>query len=365
MTDRAKIAVIGAGSWSAFAHIPTLKSHPDADLVALADINPEALEKAAEHGGVERVYADYHDLLDSENLDGVVVAVWHAAHYDTARACLERGLHMVLEKPMVLQACHARDLCELADSRGLEIVMSYPWQFLPQSRRVRELLSSGILGQIDYIVDTFASGCYPLYRGNADHEEPNAPEYADGSPGPDHVYDDPERSGGGQGHLQMTHSAALMLYLTGLRATSVQAQMNAIDTKVDVVDSCIVRLDNGALATVGSTGTCTVGEGRLDLQIYCRKGWIELEYIGLTGTVHFDDGTEEDLSPGEDAEVGYGAFEAYPAHLPCENLVDIILGRGPNLSPGIYGWRSVELLDAAYRSAAQEGRVVSVDSLYA
>ena len=364
MADRARIAVIGAGSWSAFAHIPTLKSHPDVDLVALADINPEALAKAAEHGGVERVYTNYNELLDAESLDGVVVAVWHAAHHDTARACLERGLHMLLEKPMVLQASHARELCELADSRGLEIVMSYPWQFLPQSRRVRELLSSGRLGEIDYIVDTFASGCYPLYCGSTDKEE-HDPEYADGSPGLDHVYDDPELSAGGQGHLQMTHSAALMLYLTGLRAASVQAQMNTLDTRVDVVDSCIVRLDNGALATVGSTGTCTVGEGRLDLQIYCRKGWIELEYIGLTGTVHFEDGSEEDLSPGKDAEVGYGEFTAYPAHLPCENLVDIILERGPNLSPGVYGWRSVELLDAAYQSAAQDGRVVTVDSLYA
>ena len=358
MAERARIAVIGAGSWSAFAHIPALASHPDADLVALADINPAALAKGAALGRVERVYASYAELLDRETLDGVVVAVWHAAHYEIARICLERGLHLLLEKPMVLQASQARELCELADAKGVEIVMSYPWHYLPQSQRVRGLLSHRELGVIDYVVDTFASGCYPFYRGTTGDDPEYTPEYGDGLPDSDHVYDDPALSGGGQGHLQMTHSAALMLYLTGLRAASVQAQMSHLDTRVDVIDSCIVRLDNGALATVGSTGTCTVGGGRLDLQIYCRKGWIELEYIGLTGAVHFENGTVEDLSLGTGAE-------AYPAGMPCRNLVDIVLGRGDNLSPGVYGWHSVELLDAAYRSAAREGRAITVDSLYA
>ena len=357
MPDRARIAVIGAGSWSAFAHMPALRSHPDADLVAVADLRPEMRDQAVAVGGAERAYADYRELLGSESLDGAVIAVYHAAHYEIARACLERGLHLVLEKPMVLRADHARDLCELAAREGREIVMSYPWHYLPQSRRVRELLSSGRLGEIDYVVDTFASGCYPFYRGIVSDDPRHASAYGDGYPDAGHVYDDPALSGGGQGHLQMTHSAALMLYLTGLRADSVQAQMNTLDTRVDVVDACIVRLDNGALATVGSTGTCTVGAGRLDVQIYCREGWIELEYLSLTGTVHFGDGSVEDLAPGEDAE-------AYPAQMPCRNLVDIILGRSGNDSPGDYGWRAVELLDAAYRSAAREGRVVTVDSLY-
>ena len=55
---------------------------------------------------------------------------------------------MVLEKPMVLQAAHARDLCELAARRKLEIIMSYPWNYLPQTVRAREVLRSGVLGRV-------------------------------------------------------------------------------------------------------------------------------------------------------------------------------------------------------------------------
>jgi hypothetical protein len=55
----------------------------------------------------------------------------------------------------------------------------------------------------------------------------------------------------------------------------------------------------------------------------------------------------------------------YPSHAPGNNLVDIILGRGVNQSPAEPGVRAVELLDAAYRSAAQDGRPVSIDELAA
>ncbi len=97
MPDTARIAVIGTGWWSTTAHIPALQANPNADLVALADIRADAVEKAARHFGVERTYTDVHEMLARERLDGVVIAVWHAAHYEAARPCLEQGLHTVLE----------------------------------------------------------------------------------------------------------------------------------------------------------------------------------------------------------------------------------------------------------------------------
>ena len=78
-------------------------------------------------------------------------------------------------------------------------------------------------------------------------------------PEPGDVYSDPERSGGGQGHLQATHSVGLMLHMTGLRPVSVLALMENLDTRVDVVDAMIAQMDNGALASVGSSGTLHAG----------------------------------------------------------------------------------------------------------
>ncbi len=368
--NKARIAVIGTGWWSTFAHIPTLIAHPDAELVALADIRPEVLAKAAEHYQVDKTYSDFREMLAKEKLDGVVVAVWHTAHYEVARACLESDLHMVIEKPMVLTAIHARDLVEEAGRHGREIIMGYPWQFLPQSVRAREALQSGELNDIHYISNTFTSSPINLYRGDDESDQPGM-EIHYPVVGPGDVYSDPERSGGGQGHLQVTHSAAMMFFLTDLKPVSVIALMDKLDVHVDVVDAMIVRMDNGSLATVGSTGAVKGGEGKLDIQIYCGDGWVDLDYIAGTGTICYDDGTEEDLTPSPDTietdhpgsdSVGSGA--AYPAHLPATNLVEIIHGKAGNRSPAEYGWRTVELLDAAYRSAEMNGREVTVDSLY-
>jgi len=366
MPPKARIAVIGTGWWATYAHIPTLKAHPDAQLVALADVRSEVLSKASEKYDIGTVYTDFQEMLANESLDGAVIAVWHAAHYEVARACLERGLHVVLEKPMVLQAVQARDLCGLAREHRCEIIMGYPWHFLTQTVRAREVVQSGALGQIHYVSSLFSSSAYDLYRGE-DHSD--NPEMAAQYPvvGPGDVYRDPARSGGGQGYLQVTHSAALMFFVSGLKPVSVIAQMDNLDVPVDVVDAIIVRMDNGALASVSSTGAVRGGNGKLDIQIYCKNGWVDLDYIDCTGTIYHADGSQEKLTPNPDAgDVNYRDLEGYiyPAHAPVHNLVEVILGQSPNRSPAETGRRTVELLDAAYRSAAMGGQAINVASLY-
>ena len=279
---KARIGVIGTGWWSTAAHLPALVGNPDADLVGIADLRPEVLRKAADHYAIGTTYTDYRELLDGHELDGAVVAVWHAAHYEVARAVLERGLHLLLEKPMVLRAAHARELIRLAERRDRQIIMSYPWQFIDMSLRARDVVAGGSLGRIHYVSNTFSSEPLYLYRGD---DRADDPSMAAAYPvvGPGDVYSDPERSGGGQGHLQITHSAALMFFLTGGRAAQVTAMMNHLDVAVDVADAIAVRMEDGCLATVGSTGGVTHAAGKLDLQLYGTEGWIDLDYIEGTG----------------------------------------------------------------------------------
>ena len=301
MPDTARIAVIGTGWWSTTAHIPALQANPNADLVALADVRADAVEKAARHFGVERTYTDVHEMLARERLDGVVIAVWHAAHYEAARPCLEQGLHVVLEKPMTLFATHARHLTELSRARGCQLIVGYPWNYNPHVLRVKEVLGSGRLGAIRYINNMFASSVISLYRGD-DSVHDNLYQYP--VTGPGDVYSDPVRSGGGQGHLQATHSIGLMLHMTGLRPVSVLALMENLDTRVDVVDAMLVQMNNGALANVGSSGTLHAGgpEQEMVVQIYCDRGWINADIIKRSCTVYYADGSVEELPPMTDEE---------------------------------------------------------------
>ena len=177
--------------------------------------------------------------------------------------------------------------------------------------------------------------------------------------GPGNVYSDPQRSGGGQGHLQVTHAAGLLFFLTGLKPLTVLALMDNLDVQVDVVDAMIARLENGALASLGSTGTLRGGDPeKLILQIRADQGWLDIDFTAGVGKIYHPDRSEEIFPPLLTAD------QIYPAHAPAHNLVDIILGRAANGSPAESGRHTVELLDAAYRSAAHNGQPVSIESLY-
>ncbi len=357
MSDRqARIGVIGAGWWATYAHLPSLTSYPRAQLVAIADPTPERLAQAAEAFGVERTYADYRAMLDREQLDGVVVATPHATHAAIAHEVLDRGLALMLEKPMVLRAHEARSLRDLATARGAPLVIGYPYHFIPQHQMLRRLIANGALGSLQLVDVLFASMVLEYYRAN-----PLAYEQAFGwkvtGPLPT-TYSEPGIAGGGQGHLQMTHSVALLLWLTDLRPTEVMAFMENFDVRVDLVDALSVRFDRGTLGSLASTGAIDARQSanqQLEYRLYGSEGYALLDAMAGTCTVYRNDGSLEAL-PVTPAE------QRYPKELTSRHLVDIVLDQVPNQSPAEIGVRTVELLEAAYRSAA-ERRLVPIDEL--
>ncbi len=365
MPDQARIAIIGTGWWSSTAHFPALAAHPAAQITAICDTREEVLAMMAAKFGVDKTYTDCRDLLANEKLDGAVVAVWHAAHYDVTRACLEHDLHVMLEKPMALTAKHARALVDLAAARSRELIIGYPMHFSPRVLEARDLIQSGELGKVLYINCYFASSTIHMLRGDDSvyGNEHNYPVI-----GPGDVYGDPVRSGGGQGHLQVTHSASVMHFITGLRPVRVLALMNNLDARADVVDAITAQMDNGALANIGSTGNLQVSDGGLlPLHIACERGRLDIECVAGVMHVRHPDGTDEQFEPLLVEDTPDGADqpeESYPLRATATNLVDVIIGAQPNGSPAECGWHTVELLDAAYRSAAQNGQAVNVESLY-
>ena len=362
---KARVAVIGTGWWGTTAHLPAFATHPDAEIVAVCDQRADVLARAADKFEVETTYTDYVEMLKREELDGVVVSVWSAAHFEVARACLAHRLHILVEKPMVLRAPHAKELVDLSRLHQRELIVGYPWHYSQRARQAREILQTGELGQIRYINCYFASTVIDFFRGD-DKAYGKLFPYA--VVGPGNVYSDRERSGGGQGQLQLTHAAALMHFITGLRPVQVMALMDNLDVSVDVIDAITVRMDNGALANIGSTGNLQVSDpGKFTMQVNCEHGWLDFDFTTGAGRVRRADGSDE-LFPVLDSDkppVGCEQSELlYPLHAPANNLVDVITGQRPNESTGEVSWRTVELLDAAYRSASLNGQMVSVESLY-
>jgi predicted dehydrogenase len=355
---RARIGIIGAGWWATTAHLPSLSTYSRAEVVAIADSSPDRLAQAGEAFGIAAQFADYRAMLDRGDLDGVVVATPHATHYAVATDVLERGIALMLEKPMVLRAREARDLVRLAEQQRVPLVIGYPYHFVEQFARLRARIAEGALGRIQLAHALFASMVVEYYRAN-----PLA--YADvfrwqvTGPLPS-TYSEPSVAGGGQGHLQVTHSAALVLWLTDLRPLEVAAFMDSLDVDVDVCDAISVRFDGGTLGTLSSTGgipASQTGHQQLELRIYGSGGYTLLDAFAGTCSIYHDDGSIERFD-------GVGPDQRYPLQAPSRHLVDLILDDGAmNVSDGEIGARTVELLDAAYRSAA-ERRVIRVEELY-
>jgi predicted dehydrogenase len=144
-----KVGVIGNGYWGPNL-IRNFVELASSDLVAVADLRTERLEHIkARYPGVHTT-DDYWDLF-SMGLDAVVVATPPATHFRIARDCLEHGLHLLVEKPLTLNSQDALELIEIAERRGLALMVGHTFEYNAAVRMLRDLIDEGELGAIHYI----------------------------------------------------------------------------------------------------------------------------------------------------------------------------------------------------------------------
>jgi predicted dehydrogenase len=361
---KARIAIVGTGWWATEAHLPVIKNHTEAEITAICDTRPERLNLAAETFEVKRTYSDYREMLAKETLDGVIVVTPHATHSSITKDCLEHNLHVLLEKPMTLFAKDAKMLVELANKNQRELIIGYPYHYFPPVKKAREILQTGELGAIQYVTCSFSSDVFNFLNGSVTPDVSPTPYNVQG---PSEDYNRPDLLGGGEGHLQITHSAALMFFITGLKAKKVHALMHNHGLAVDLVDTMTVEFENDALGMVGGTGNAGKNY-RLAMSIYCEHGCYVSDSMARIAVIRKPDGTEEELftRPSEPRGDRNERRERQRREYPTtRNFIEVILGREENGSPAEVGWRTVELLDAAYRSAQDGGRGIFVKDLYA
>ncbi len=131
MLSKARVAVIGAGSWAVENHIPILKARGDAEVVAICALGSENLEKVRSRFNIPNATEDYEELLDRFAPDGVVISSPHVCHYEHARAAIARRCHVLVEKPFTTDSAQARDLVRLSDAGGVGVVVPVWLQLHP------------------------------------------------------------------------------------------------------------------------------------------------------------------------------------------------------------------------------------------
>ncbi len=350
-----RVGVAGVGHWARTAHLPAVHAHPNAELAALADPDLSNLQRSQRRYGVDACFSDPFEMLASGDLDALIIATPHVFHYEIAVAAIARGLHILIEKPLVLDPADGRRLIEAAKVAGVEIVVGYTWHYNRQVLRARQWIAEGRIGSIHYVQSFFGSSPVNLYRG-----DPEADVYAygvgDAFDGPLRTtYSEPGLAGGGQGQTQLTHSIALLLFLTALEPERVAAFMERQSTAVDVVDALSIRFRGGALGVIGSTGAVTpvTHTDTLEYIIHGSAGHLHFDVMDGSLRLYTQGGTIEDPVLSE--------ADRYPMSSPARNLIEVALGTGANGSPASFGQRTVEVLHAAYRSAEMDGSAMNVE----
>ena len=154
---RFRAGMIGAGNICEF-HVHGVRALPDVELVGVTDIDPAKRAAIEQKLGVA-TFASLDDLI-AAGANVIHVLTPPSSHAKLALAALEKGCHVLIEKPVSDDETDARQIGELAKRKGLTVSVNHSLLFDPQIRRALETVESGALGKVD-AVDILRGSEYP------------------------------------------------------------------------------------------------------------------------------------------------------------------------------------------------------------
>ena len=329
--DKIRVGFIGCGG-NASGHIGRVLDIPEAEVVALCDVDQASLQRAKERNSQAAElpeFTHYQEMLEQVELDAVEISTPHTLHFEQIMAALDKGLHVLTEKPMVCTVDHARQVIAKAEETGKVLMISYQRHLQAQYRYVRNQIAAGELGDIQFISalqdQKWYQGTIGLWRQQM------------------------ALSGGGQLNDSGSHLLDIALWMTGLEVAEVQAYMEYFDSEVDINSALSLRFRNGALGTIAVVGNSPTGGMWEDITIWGTKAVVYIRQGQIFyKTQHSNEVYEVSNLPGSTT--------------PDQNFIDAILGRDQVQVPPECGLRVIELTEAAWASAAS-GQPVKVKSI--
>ena len=154
--------IVGPG-WIAERFVATLKAHTRQQVVAVQSSDPARARAFADRLGVLRSYGG-RDMLGDPDVDVVYVATVHTRHLPDALAAIDASKHVLVEKPLALNAAQARRLAEAASAKGVMLMEAYWADFLPKFDVIRQLLADGALGSVRTVIADHGEWFAPGHR---------------------------------------------------------------------------------------------------------------------------------------------------------------------------------------------------------
>lgn len=378
------LGVIGAGVAAVTGHLPASHGSHQFHLLAVLDVERGRLEQVGRLFGAPRLCTNIEDFLQTPGLQAVIIATPPDSHVELSRRAIERGLHVLVEKPMARTADECRELQIAAKDAGVVLAVGHEKRFHPTMVRLARLLAEGQIGQPYFCGVHWASNAKldPINLIPAGYER-----------GYRWRWEDPNVGGGIiQDHLP--HYVDLIAHLSGRQPVAVYAQAKNVArdhlkwpverSLWDDFGLCLVRYEGGLLLRL-ETGVV----GRSLSPIWSLGSgvgeWTEYGYILATGgQVVFDllpwDASENGrlavwrLEAAVKSQIGWSFVEqpepdrrAGPPSGAAAAMFQgqlaafahAIEGRSSDIARGSDGALAVALVEAAYESSAT-GREVQI-----
>ncbi|MCC3377403.1 Gfo/Idh/MocA family protein [Cohnella sp. REN36] len=311
-----RVGMIGTGG-IAHWHGRQLLELTEVEIRAIADPSEANRARFVETFGLGETaqFADYEEMLAQAELDAVVLCSPHTMHYEQASAALQRGLHVLIEKPMTCSSEEAEKLIVQAEQAGRVLQVSYQRHFQPEFLYIRDAIARGEIGKLTSVTAS-------LYQ-----------EWGQGTEGS--WRQNPALSGGGFLMDSGSHIIDVLLWTTGLKPLEIQASLSKRHTPVEIDSFTTIRFEGDVLAGLNLVGWSPCWH---ETYIFC----------GETGGIFYDNGKitlrrlrEEPIVP----------------ELPQQttnqdkSFIDAIAGRIPVQVTGEFALQVVRFSESVYKAA--------------
>ena len=142
-----RVGIVGTSWWADAMYLPALKEHPDAKLAAICGRNKDKAREMAAAWDIPLVFSDYNAMIDSGEIDAIVVSTSNEFHKPITLKAAAAGLHVLCEKPLGLNYAEALEMTEAVEAKGLKNLTPFTYSYMPTARYIKELIDSGYIGQ--------------------------------------------------------------------------------------------------------------------------------------------------------------------------------------------------------------------------
>ena len=340
MNNPISVGLIGCGYWGPLL-LRNFMSLPDCHVAKACDMSDERLKHVRSLYPSLECLSDHQEMLTNGSIDAVIIATPVKFHYSLAKQSLLAGKHTFIEKPMAASSAECQELIELAESKGLVLMVDHTFLFSSAVRKIADIVDAGDIGDIRYI------NCRRLNLGLFQKDINVAWDLA-------------------------PHDISIILHILGEFPSSVNCQGNAhVTPHVEDVTNMSLLFRNKRFATIQSSWLeprkiremTIVGSRRMivydDLQTHEK---IKIYDVRVERPPHYDSFAEFQYS--------YHYGDSYIPHLRqeeplravCQHFLDCIASGSVPMTSGREGLELVRILEAASASLKANGAPIKFEA---